>query len=927
MFLNILLNLNNNNSIIFYIIQNSLEIMTSKKLKLSDTNTTWDKNKKIPKKVRCDIPISIQADEVDSIKSFLLDNTDELRLDVSKEKDLTVIRDVETTVGRICRLQPNKGGIPILNSTIVVQIKDNKVKELNISFPADTHVAMPIADKKLKPEEAVKIAVESVSDEEIRMKPGKSEQVYYPTAEGLKLAYLVIVCTKSDPFHDWRFIIDAYDGKILEKEDLIVAINGRGLVFDPNPVVTANDNTFRDPTATNATCGFDGTAQSTIDNEQVRRTLRDIKLENGKHKLDGPYCKIVNINSPNTTIPEEVNANDFEYPSDDERFEAVNVYYHIDTIQRYIQSLGITSAHNKQIEADPHDQGCGSSGCAYFGSDLKLHFGNSGSCKPDRAEDGHVMLHEYGHAIQRDQLGNSASKNPTTNRYEMGAMGEGFGDILATLYFSEHGGGFQKEVFEDWIFAPNGLRRVDGNKTYPGDWISFDVHKNGEIWSASLWNIYRAIGGDSVNQDERIVARDAVLKTLILSHEKISNNASMPDGAEAVMEINEELDDYRGKHLMEMLDSFHDRGLLVCDPNADLYIRDASDDPGFDQYTGSRFWDSPDVWVRNSDDGVTTHQNPEFGQDNWFYARVHNRGTETVSHFVVTFNVKTWAGTQFVYPQDFVPYISAAVGFDLAPGASTIVKAKWPSNLVPPAGTHGCLLVSAYTPTDVSPSGKHVWEHNNLAQKNLTVVDLAPNDTFVLPFQFGNIQIYQLAKYRLEVRRPQQWRMLPVSIVHKDPKVVKAIYNSINEIKIPATKSTTLPKIKSMIRFLDPARIEIFHRGATTLEPVRFTLARDSTMDVGAEPEEFVDISPEFTDEGMDADFVEDKTGMASIAFRPGLLTGLPIALKPRSQIKVGLKIKVPPEAKKGDVIKMDLVQRNSKRQVVGGVSVQVNVK
>ena len=37
----------------------------------------------------------------------------------------------------------------------------------------------------------------------------------------------------------------------------------------------------------------------------------------------------------------------------------------------------------------------------------------------------------------------------------------------------------------------------------------------------------------------------------------------MSDGAEAVMEENAELDDYRGKHLMQMLDSFHDRGLLV----------------------------------------------------------------------------------------------------------------------------------------------------------------------------------------------------------------------------------------------------------------------------------------------------------------------------------------------------------------------------
>ena len=69
-----------------------------------------------------------------------------------------------------------------------------------------------------------------------------------------------------------------------------------------------------------------------------------------------------------------------------------------------------------------------------------------------------------------------------------------------------------------------------------------------------------------------------------------------------------------------------------------------------------------------------------------------------------------------------------------------------------------------------------------------------------------------------------------------------------------------------------------------------------------------------------------DRDNETSIAFRPGLLRGFPIALKPRSQIKVGLKITAPPEAKPGDVIRIDLVQRNRKGEVVGGITVQVNI-
>ena len=66
-------------------------------------------------------------------------------------------------------------------------------------------------------------------------------------------------------------------------------------------------------------------------------------------------------------------------------------------------------------------------------------------------------------------------------------------------------------------------------------------------------------------------------------------------------------------------------------------------------------------------------------------------------HFVVTFNVKRFAGTQFVYPGDFLPCIAAAADFDLGPGERRIVKARWPRALVPAAGTHACWLASVLT--------------------------------------------------------------------------------------------------------------------------------------------------------------------------------------------------------------------------------------
>ena len=81
------------------------------------------------------------------------------------------------------------------------------------------------------------------------------------------------------------------------------------------------------------------------------------------------------------------------------------------------------------------------------------------------------------------------------------------------------------------------------------------------------------------------------------------------------------------------------------------------------------FWDSPDLWVRNNNDGGSTHQAPEFGQDNWFHARVRNRGGGTARHFAVAFNVKTFAGRSSS-SRPLPPLHRRRTDFDLAPGAS-----------------------------------------------------------------------------------------------------------------------------------------------------------------------------------------------------------------------------------------------------------------
>ena len=85
-------------------------------------------------------------------------------------------------------------------------------------------------------------------------------------------------------------------------------------------------------------------------------------------------------------------------------------------------------------------------------------------------------------------------------------IAEGFGDFFAACFFAEINGGFNRECVGDW----NGIgkigdciSRVDSKKHYPEDFLGLDsCDRDGEIWSASLWDIYLQMGGASKDSEE-----------------------------------------------------------------------------------------------------------------------------------------------------------------------------------------------------------------------------------------------------------------------------------------------------------------------------------------------------------------------------------------------------------------------------------------
>ncbi|MCL6505822.1 MAG: HAD hydrolase-like protein [Bryobacteraceae bacterium] len=349
----------------------------------------------------------------------------------------------------------------------------------------------------------------------------------------------------------------------------------------------------------------------------------------------------------------------------------------------------------------------------------------------------------------------------------------------------------------------------------------------------------------------------------------------------------------------QLVDAFHRFVYGFGDPvpAPDLWLRDEPAHTGAEQWGGT-FWNSPDLWVRNADDGGLAHQAPESGQDNWFYARVRNRGASVARHFLVTFQVKQFAGTQFSYPDDFLPCVAAASGFDLAPGTSVIVKARWPRKLVPPAGTHACLHASVLTRSDRPITGRHVWESNNLAQKNLTIVDLKPNTWIVIPVVVSHLRTGLAARYRLELLRPRSHPGLEAGLLHGSP----APFVRTPGLRLGAWASPATPIADEGVALDCEGRADHAANGAP--QSARVARSDDPPTLAGL---------PAFRTEAL---------------FEEGIRAHIPVAVAAQQQLTFGLRLRVPSQARPGELLHVDFVQREARSgRIVGGVAVEIRVK
>lgn len=426
-------------------------------------------------------------------RKFLAENR--MLFKMGDTNDLDLARDFESPMGSHFVFQQKYQNVPVYGAQTSVHFNQHaEIVTVNNTYLPNVNLSS--VTPNISKEDA--LATAGLELKLSNTSSATSELVIYKYNDTFSLAWHISIPTSR---HTWEMFVDAQRGGLLgEARDINQYVNGTGSVFNVNAVVATRNNSLRDNN--NADSAVPSSAYTTV-------TLQGLV---GNGFLDGQYAS-----SKNTKKRVSNASNNFIYTRSNDGFSEVMVYHFIDYTQRYIQSLGFANVNNRQIAYTVNSSTADNS--FYSPSSKSLNFGKGGV---DDAEDAEVIFHEYGHSIQDNQVPGFGSTR------EGGAMGEGFGDYLAGTVGAQLSGGFQDTCVAEWDATsysstnPPCLRRLDSTKHYPESVVN-EVHADGEMWSAALWQIRGSIGALKAD------------KVILQSHFLLTSSANFSQGANAIV--------------------------------------------------------------------------------------------------------------------------------------------------------------------------------------------------------------------------------------------------------------------------------------------------------------------------------------------------------------------------------------------------------
>ncbi|WP_066223058.1 T9SS type A sorting domain-containing protein [Formosa haliotis] len=402
------------------------------------------------------------------------------------------------SAGETIRYGQYVNNVPVYNVSVAVHVSPNsEVTYHSGSF--NNTISKINTEPNITSDEAINLAAKALGIEKTITQ--KESKLFVHEIDGAtKLVYRVTTNSKTlNGF--WETIIDAKTSEILSKKDIahyhhdhdsgddsdlngMDLIEAKGKIFNPDPLSSTGEiygGAFVD--------NNDSTNEY-LDNARTDVSFKILNSENGIFKLKGKYLEIKEIQNPETGLFEQ-DSPDFSFTRDQDGFEAVNAYYHIDRSMRYInETLGIplkSMYHDGLIYYDPHAFN-GSDNSSYGGGILK--FGTGGV---DDGEDADVIIHELGHGIHEWLIKGGISQTE--------GLSEGFGDYWAQSYSRGIEGSNSSRSSSAYhnIFKWDGHNEFWGGRVtnydakYP-EGLTGKIHKDGQIFASTLMEVWDYLG-------------------------------------------------------------------------------------------------------------------------------------------------------------------------------------------------------------------------------------------------------------------------------------------------------------------------------------------------------------------------------------------------------------------------------------------------
>ena len=358
-------------------------------------------------------------------REYLAAGYSKLGLRQSDVADFSVAHVREGEYFSVVRLRQSKQGIPVYGSDLAVSVTPDG----NVIFV--TSAAIPnLGDVNTSTvarsaEQASAIASRYLGS---ALKGEQSEQMIYRDADGRTHIVWRVTGSPMKLRGEWQLLIDAETGEVLRAQDVAQYANGTGTVFKPDPLSSAkqlynNATGYGDSPVPGGVANGDS-PQLTAQLFPV--TLRDITLAGSNYSLVGPWADCRELDPPADGACPTQTSSDFSVTRSSLFFDAVNVYHHIDTYMRYVNTtLGVAvqpTNYTTGVRYDPHGVN-GADNSNYSPGAQRLSFGQG---DVDDAQDADVVIHELGHGLHDWITGGNLST--------VQGLSEGFGDFIAAGY-------------------------------------------------------------------------------------------------------------------------------------------------------------------------------------------------------------------------------------------------------------------------------------------------------------------------------------------------------------------------------------------------------------------------------------------------------------------------------------------------------------